>query len=53
MWYGMAAGLTYDQALDIPAGELLDYMAIQQIKREHFWSRKVQTADEEIIPDVR
>lgn len=53
MWYGMAAGLTYDQALDIPAGELLDYMAIQQIKREHFRPRKIQTTDEEIIPDVR
>ena len=53
MWYGMAAGLTYDQALDIPAGELLDYMAIQQIKREDFRPRKVQTTDEEIIPDVR
>ena len=53
MWYGMAAGLTYDQALDIPAGELLDYMAIQQIKREHFKTRRVLTQDEEIIPDVR
>ncbi len=53
MWYGMAAGLTYDQALDIPAGELLDYMAIQQIKREHFKPRRVLTQDEEIIPDVR
>ena len=53
MWYGMAAGLTYDQALDIPAGELLDYMAIQQIKREHFRLRTIQTTDEEIIPDVR
>ena len=27
-------GLTYDQALDIPLGELLDYMAIEQIKCE-------------------
>jgi len=53
VWYGMAAGLTYDQALDIPAGELLDYMAILQIKMEGFRSRKVQTEDEEIIPDVR
>lgn len=53
MWYGMAAGLTYDQALDIPAGELLDYMAIEQIKKEHFRPRKVTTEDEEIIPDVR
>ena len=27
-------GLTYDQALDIPFGELLDYVAIEQIKHE-------------------
>lgn len=53
MWYGMQAGLTYDQALDIPEGELLDYMAIQQIKKEGFQRRKVLTRDEEIIPDVR
>ena len=53
MWYGMAAGLTYDQALDIPVGELLDYMAIEQIKKESFRPRKVVAEDEEIIPDVR
>ena len=53
VWYGMQAGLTYDQALDIPEGELLDYMAIQQIKKEGFQRRKVLTRDEEIIPDVR
>lgn len=53
VWYGMQAGLAYDQALDIPAGELLDYMAIQQIKREHFKPQKMATRDEEIIPDVR
>lgn len=53
MWYGMQAGLTYDQALDIPAGEVLDYMSIRQIKTEGFQLRKVQTKDEEIIPDVR
>ena len=27
-------GLTYDQSLDIPFGELLDYVAIEQIKHE-------------------
>lgn len=27
-------GLTYEQALDIPFGELLDYVAIEQIKHE-------------------
>ncbi len=36
MWYGMAVGLTYTEALDVPFGELLDYIAIEQIKREGF-----------------
>lgn len=27
-------GLTYDQVLDIPFGELRDYVAIEQIKHE-------------------
>ena len=30
----MRVGLTYDQALDIPCGELMDYVAIEQIKHE-------------------
>ena len=51
MWYGMAVGLTYDQALDIPFGELLDYVAIEQIKREGFRQRRT-LSDDEIIPDV-
>lgn len=45
-------GLTYTQALDIPFGELLDYIAIEQVKREEFQLRKAMT-DDEIIPDVR
>lgn len=52
MWYGMAVGLTYREALDIPFGELLDYIAIEQIKREGCKLRQVLT-DEQIIPDVR
>ncbi len=52
LWYGMAVGLTYAQALDIPFGELLDYVAIEQIKREDFRLRRALT-DDEIIPDVR
>ncbi len=27
-------GLSYDQANDIPFGELLDYVAIEQVKHE-------------------
>ena len=36
MWYGLRVGLTYEQALDIPYGELLDFMAIERIKTEGF-----------------
>lgn len=32
----MQAGLGYEGALDAPLGELLDYMAIYQIKQEGF-----------------
>lgn len=47
----MAVGLTYTQALDIPFGELLDYVAIEQVKREGF-RLKSRLTDDEIIPDV-
>lgn len=52
MWYGMAVGLSYTEALDVPFGELLDYIAIEQIKREGF-APKHTLADDEIIPNVR
>lgn len=48
----MRVGLTYDQALDIPFGELLDYVAIEQIKTEGPPRKHILT-DEDIIPDVR
>lgn len=52
MWYGLQAGLPYQAALDAPFGEILDLMAIQQIKREGARERGSLT-DEDIIPDVR
>lgn len=45
-------GLTYNETLDIPFGELLDLVSIEQIKTEGFKRRRVLT-DEDIIPDVR
>ena len=45
-------GLTYEQALDIPFGELLDFMAIERIKTEGYVRRRALT-DDDIIPDVR
>ena len=52
LWYGLQAGLPYQAALDAPFGEILDLMAIQQIKREGARERGSLT-DEDIIPDVR
>jgi len=51
MWYGMAIGLTRTETLDLPYGELLDLIAIHQIKCEGAKLRRV-LADEDIIPDV-
>ena len=33
MWFGLRIGLNYQQTHDIPFGELLDLIAIEQIKR--------------------
>ena len=52
LWYGMRAGLSYREALDVPFGELLDFGAIEQRKLDWFRPRRNLTA-EEIIPDVR
>lgn len=48
----MKSGLSRREALDIPLGELLDYMAITQIKHEWAKPRRI-LSDEDIIPDVR
>lgn len=34
MWYGLTIGLDYDRTMDLPLGELLDLIAIEQIKHE-------------------
>lgn len=52
LWYGMAIGMSRDETLDIPYGELLDMIAIQQIKCEGAKLRRTMS-DEDIIPDVR
>lgn len=52
MWYGLRVGLTYTQTMNIPFGELLDYVCIEQIKIEGF-RRKYALTDEDIIPDVK
>lgn len=34
LWYGLRLGLSYTEALDLPLGELLNLIAIEQYKRE-------------------
>lgn len=51
LWYGMAAGLSRRETLDSPYGELMDLIAIYQIKCEGARLRRVLN-DEDIIPDV-
>lgn len=47
----MAAGLSRCETLDSPYGELMDLIAIYQIKCEGARLRRVLN-DEDIIPDV-
>lgn len=34
LWYGLKIGLTYKQTFSIPHGELMDLIAVEQIKHE-------------------
>jgi len=44
--------LTYDQVLDMPLGELLSLIAVEQIKHEDAKIKHAESDDDEIIPDV-
>lgn len=33
MWFGLQAGLTYDQAMDLPQSLILDLVAVQAIEQ--------------------
>ena len=48
----MRVGLSHNEALDVPVGELLSLIAVEQIKIE---AAKLKTDhyDEDIIPDLR
>lgn len=48
----MKVGLSREETLCIPFGELLDLIAIEQIKHEGATLRRA-LSDEDIIPDVR
>lgn len=45
-------GLSRREALDVPFGELLDLIAVEQVKREGFRLRGRLT-DEDILPNVK
>lgn len=44
VWYGLKMGLSYQETLDLPYGELSDLVAIEQIKNE---GAKLKAADYE------
>lgn len=46
MWYGLKTGLTRREALSIPFAQLLNLIAIEQIKNEGA-ERKLTAAEEE------
>ena len=48
----MRVGLTMDETLDIPFGDLMTLIAVEQIKREGYRQKRKLTVVE-IIPDVR
>ena len=52
IWYGLQAGLDYQAVLALPFGDILDLMAVHQIKTEGAQAKQ-QLTDEDIIPDVR
>lgn len=48
-------GLTYDETLDMPIGQLMDLIAIEQVKNEGFTFKDVDSDvpyDEQVIPDI-
>lgn len=51
MWYALSLGIGYDRALDLPFGELLTLIAIEQIKHEGAQPAG-ESDDEDIIPDI-
>lgn len=44
LWYGMRVGLSYKQVYAIPHGELMDLIAVEQIKHE---GAKLKSSEDE------
>lgn len=47
LWYGMHLGLTRDEALSIPFCLLCDLIAVNQIKAEEGFRRKLRPDEED------
>lgn len=47
MWYALRVGLPFAHALALPHGQLLDLIAVQQIKAEGFAPRRAKAPDDE------
>lgn len=51
IYYGLQVGLTLDETLDLPFGELLDLINIHRIVNG-FAKEKREISDDDIIPDI-
>ncbi len=47
VWYGLRMGLSREQALTIPFGELCDLIAVEQIKVENAKRKKTKAEETE------
>lgn len=45
IWYGLHIGLSYQDTLDLPFGELLDLISVEQVKREGAKLRETEEAE--------
>lgn len=46
LWYALRLGLPYVHALALPVGELLDLIAVEQIKTEGFKLKQPEAEDD-------
>lgn len=51
-WYGLRCGLSYKEAQLVPLTEVLDLIAIQQIKEEGFKYRDPQQSDQDALMEL-
>ena len=47
VWYGLKIGLTYERVMCMPIGELLDFIAIEQIENGQARYKPILTQEQE------